>query len=161
MTAFTRSSIGSSGGGGSSVITEGFEARLAFNQTILSSLWTKIAFAVEDYDLGSSYDNATNYRFTPQAEGIYLVTCQITWANLTAGASNKLAIYKNGSSIIQFDDEGTGVSNETLSLTVTVKLNGSTDYIEMFCYHDTGTSETIYSSSIFNRFTATHLGTTS
>jgi hypothetical protein len=58
---------------------------------------------VEQYDSGGTYDNSTNYRWTPASSGRYFIYAGLT---LLPDASGKFgptiaAIYKNGSMIVE------------------------------------------------------------
>ena len=76
-----------------------FSAYMGSTQSIPDSTPTKVQFGTEDYDVGSYYDNATNYRFTPLVAGYYLITGRVQLGSLsTAGALGLLEVYKNGSS---------------------------------------------------------------
>ena len=50
-----------------------FSAYQSTGQTLSSSTWTKIQLQTEEFDTASCYDNATNYRFTPNVAGYYQV----------------------------------------------------------------------------------------
>jgi hypothetical protein len=125
---------------GGSTVGPTFNAyRSGSNQTFSSSTWTKAAFQSEYFDLGSCYDSATNYRFTPTTAGIYLLTF-IT--EVTSGIGQTLVqFYKNGSTYTTpVNTQTSALSFETGALTIS--LNGSTDYVELYVYN-TGTSPQI------------------
>ena len=109
------------------------------DQSFSASTWTKAAFQTEFFDLGSCYDNATNYRFTPTTAGIYLLTFII---EISSGAGQSLVqIYKNGSTYTT----PVNVVLSTLAFesgALTVSMNGSTDYLELYVYA-TGSSPKI------------------
>lgn len=110
-----------------------FSAYRATNQALSNGVFTKIAFDTEEFDTNSNYDTATNYRFTPNVAGYYLIT---TEARLSAStlADWSLNIYKNGASF----KRGNGATNNTSSVQVSaaslIYLNGSTDYVEVYVY---------------------------
>lgn len=106
--------------------------RSSSNQSVTTATWTKVQCQTEDFDTASAYDNATNFRFTPQVAGYYQVTGQVCPAGVpvTRGIS---AIYKNGSqhkigSDYVSDSNTVGRS----AVSALVYLNGTTDYVELF-----------------------------
>lgn len=108
-----------------------FSAYVGNAQNISTGSATKIQFNSEDYDTASCYDNATNYRFTPNVAGYYLVTGRIN--TVTASVTLLTAmIYKNNGSRIY------GGSNNSVStafagnVAAIVYLDGNTDYVELY-----------------------------
>ena len=102
--------------------------RSGSNQSVTAGSWTKVQCQTEEFDTASAYDNATNYRFTPQVAGYYQVNAQLTPSG--TGTNRVLcAIYKNGSANklgVDFTVDGRSVAS-TL-----IYMNGTTDYLEMF-----------------------------
>ena len=113
-----------------------FSAYQSSAQTLSSATLTKIQFQTEEFDTNSCFDSTTNYRFTPNVEGYYLVSGHVQPdASYTAGIQ---AIYKNGSvyKYGSYNANATGVSQP--SVTCLVYLNGSTDYVEFYGSFTTG-----------------------
>ena len=119
--------------GGQVVIpSPAFSAYLSSAQSISSSTSTKLTFNTENFDTTSSYDNSTNYRFTPLVEGYYQI-------NVTARASGTsvttaiIDLYKNGSVYSQLaSSRDSTSSSQTLSGSLLVYMNGTTDYLEVY-----------------------------
>ena len=114
-----------------------FSAYASASTSLASSTFTKIQFQTKEFDTASAYDNATNYRFTPQVAGYYQVTGALQWGSNVAATT--IAIYKNGSRF------KTGVATNTATVsgsivTALVYLNGSTDYVEIYGYSGTVTN---------------------
>ena len=91
----------------------------------------------ETFDTDSAYDSSTNYRFTPQTAGKYVVWL---WTRHNPSSSNNISssqthINKNGSYAAQFyQDHGTNAN--VLSVggnTRILDFNGSSDYVELYC----------------------------
>ena len=129
---------GSSVGGAN---TPAFAAKMSGTQTINHQTSTKVAFDTEVFDTDSAYDNSTNYRFTPQTAGKYLVSHMLY---LDGQGQGNLRIYssrihKNGTLVgISGDDKATGYQNNGVeSLTIIVEMNGSSDYLEAYTYQST------------------------
>jgi hypothetical protein len=107
-----------------------FSAYQSSAQTLSTATFTKIQYQTEEFDTASAYDNATNYRFTPQVAGYYQVVGAVQFGSSTTCA---VRIYKNGSNFKQvFNSVVSSVS--TGCGTALIYMNGSTDYIEIFAY---------------------------
>ena len=77
-----------------------FEAYLSSSSgTVSNNVATKVQFDTEIYDTDGTYDNSSNYRFTPGVAGKYFIYAQVY---MYMGSSNVnvaiIHIYKNGSS---------------------------------------------------------------
>jgi len=130
--------------------TPSFFAYLSANQNISNTTWTKAQIDTEVFDIGSCYDNSTNYRFTPTA-GKYLFTCQIAFATGTDFSNGAVALYKNGSVFITANEDNNYVNG--INITVYDVANG-TDYYEMFCFHNLGSTVAIESENKQSHFGA-------
>ena len=108
--------------------------RSTSNQSFSANTWTKVQCQTEEWDTNSNYDNTTNYRFTPTVAGYY--QCSASWSNDSSSTYNYLSIYKNGASSRLAIFNGSGGVGATIS--ATIYLNGSTDYIEMYMFSNTG-----------------------
>lgn len=108
--------------------------RTSTNQSFTSAVWTKVQCQTEEFDTASAYDNATNYRFTPQVAGYYQVSGNVYFVG--TGLTNVgIAVYKNGSSFKLGTTLGVPSNAETgASLSALIYMNGSTDYVELFGY---------------------------
>ena len=111
-----------------------FSAYASATQSLSNSTLTKIQFNTEEFDTANCYDNATNYRFTPNVGGYYQITMASAIGSTATGVANTqlvCAIYKNGSS---FKFGGSTLLNNTYDMVAAVSaliyLNGSTDYVE-------------------------------
>ena len=114
-------------------------------QSASNATFTKIAYNTEEFDTASYYDSTTNYRFTPLIAGYYQFNATIGSSNAVTGFVG-LSFYKNGS---RFKDGtfGTNGNNGPIcSGSALIYLNGSTDYVEVFGYQNSGTSLNIGSS---------------
>ena len=141
-----------------------FQARLSANQYgVADNTATKINFNTELFDTANAYDNSSNYRFTPQTAGKYLIysTQRIITTNNGQLRSAILYLYKNGSAVTgdssNFNMNDEGVRAITPSLTSIVDMNGSSDYVEIFGLHfsiDSATTSSGFHStaSIFGAY---------
>jgi hypothetical protein len=108
-----------------------FGAQIATTQTVTTGVTTKIQFGTENFDTANAYDNATNYRFTPQVAGYYQINIGI-YAFGSGLTQLNLYVYKNGS---QTGTQSAFINNNSTTSQCVVfsqlmLLNGSTDYIE-------------------------------
>jgi len=130
-----------------------FSAYLGSNQTINNNVETKLNINTEVFDSNSCF-NTSLYRFTPNVAGYYLALGR---AQIPGGTYVIASVWKNGVIFIR------GVQGETLNapygVTVSglVYLNGTTDYIELYGYQASGSSQTAQagaSVTIFEAFLA-------
>jgi|TARA_R100001440_G_scaffold68634_2_gene90243 hypothetical protein len=118
--------------------TPAFEAYLGSDQTGISdATYTKVQFNTETFDTDSTYDNSTNYRFTPAVEGKYYIYGNLC-LQTTGGHELNLgitSIYLNGtlyrSTIL--DPNTTAMISCNLPIDATMNLS-ATDYVEIFAY---------------------------
>ena len=148
----------------SNLMYPAFEAYLSSDQTGLTdSTYTKVEFDTEQFDTDGTYDNSTNYRFTPAVAGKYFiyanVCLQTTGGNeLDLGIS---AIYKNGTleTAAILNPQSTSMLSANVPVFGTIDLN-TTDYIEIFAYitRTSGGSRDIKSASERTKFGAYRIG---
>jgi len=140
-----------------------FQARLSSNQILSDAVTAKIQWDTEDFDTGSAYDNATNYRFTvPSGKaGKYFFYSTVSFDASSGGGSGKvngysLHLYKNGSSI----SVTTGyLDQQALDFDMTLNFindASESDYFEIFIRIDNndGSTPRIYSgtASVFGAY---------
>jgi hypothetical protein len=121
-------------------VAPAFSAYANASQTINNVSATKIQFNTKEFDTNNNFDNVTNYRFTPTVAGYYQVTSQV---NYVAGLiSNAIIwIYKNGSAFKRGNRSYSGGTTFAgINISSLVYMNGSTDYIEIYTYQDSGSS---------------------
>jgi len=112
-----------------------FSAYNNANQTITTGTYTKVTCNTKEFDTNSNYDNATNYRFTPTVAGYYQINGQISIFAGSGFTRGIIVFYKNGSQFKFGNDITTGnVNGGRYIASSLIYCNGSTDYIEMYCY---------------------------
>ena len=141
--------------------TPAFHVELSGAQTIGDATTTKVQFNTEVYDTNNNYDNSSNYRFTPQTAGKYF--CYLAIKGGVDGVSRlsqfSIEIRKNGAQIAgsgsDFRSDAYGLGSFG-TCTVGVSLNGSSDYLEAFCYinDQSGANTQIYGgkASVFGAY---------
>ena len=117
-------------------------------QTINNGAWTKINLQTKNWDTSSCFDATTNYRFTPNVAGYYMVNGRV---GLTAATSySTIDIYKNGGGWQRGSE--INASHYGAHINSIVYLNGSTDYIELYFYQNSGASKTVDSQNEITYF---------
>jgi hypothetical protein len=102
--------------------------------------FNKVQLDTEAADVNGWYDNVTNFRYTPQSPGVYLVFASVSVNSGATGESPAVALRKNGS----LEIEGPFISTVGNTVVVVcpifgmVVMNGTTDYLELFAYLPTG-----------------------
>lgn len=115
-----------------------FRAYQATLQSISDNTFTKLTLNTEVFDTNSNYDTST-YRFTPTVSGYYFISGTIYF-----NAANQyltVAIYKNGSRDAHGFQSGNGAYVYGSTATALIYLNGSTDYVELYGYQNSGTAK--------------------
>jgi len=124
--------------------TPAFHASLSASVDISDATDTKLACDTELYDSDSAYDNSTNYRFTPQTAGKYLIYGSMT-ATESADTDMRnvsLMVHKNGSRVELFGINFRDSFTRTVEIngSTVVDMNGSSDYVELYVFADTETN---------------------
>lgn len=103
-------------------------------QTINNITATKITLSNEVFDTNSNFDQTTNYRFQPTVAGYYQINGRVTLQVTNAANAAVAMIYKNGLCVALGTATSTTTAYPTASVSSVVAMNGSTDYIELYCY---------------------------
>ena len=106
-------------------------------QTVSNQTDTKIQFNSESFDTANAFDSSTNYRFTPQTAGKYFIYLNFGHNSGTEHNELKVKIFKNGTSVAVGVNWHHGYS-KNYEVSTVVDLNGSTDYIEGYVFHNYG-----------------------
>jgi len=124
--------------------TPAFHAFLSADQGSLSDAATvKMQVNSETYDSDGTYDNSTNYRFTPGVAGKYFIygAALVNSGTVDNMRETEIYIYKNGSSIskstFNFTNNYSNVATPTLSI---VDVANTTDYYELYAQVNTQNS---------------------
>jgi len=118
--------------------TPAFFATLSSDQSISDTTAAKVQINNEIYDTANAYDNSSNYRFTPQTAGKYMIYSGIMINGDQDNDIEVAELYLNKNSTVTaqatFDSSTNYLREVPLSLTFSVDMNGSSDYIEMYVY---------------------------
>lgn len=120
-------------------------------QTVSNTTFTLVANQVEDYDTGGCYNNTGStvtlnglsvpaYAFCPNVAGYYIFTGAIQWGNTVAGTLVQL--YKNGGSSQKRGWFSGSTSTSGTNVTAMFYLNGTGDYVQLYTYQASGSSQT-------------------
>ena len=126
-----------------------FYAYLSSSQDINDSTNTKIQFDTELFDTDNTYDNSTNYRFTPGVAGKYVITVQMLNTTGTDYDNFRVNLKKNGSEIVQgrgANFNGDGICYTTI-VTANTTDNGTFDV--------SGNSSSVSKETYFSGFLLT------
>ncbi len=113
------------------------------NQTaITNATWIKITWSAEEWDTNSNF---ASDRFTPTVAGKYALKAQVQWVGPGgAAAICTISIYKNGTPHrIATSLDNNLVINPSTDISCDVDANGTTDYFEVYVYHNFGSDRTI------------------
>ena len=105
-----------------------FSAYKSADQTITSTVITKVTFDTEVFDTNSNFASST---FTPTVAGYYQVNVTFSAQTSSTLTYIQARIYKNGTTyryiVAQFASGNTTVSGSDL-----IYMNGTTDYLEIY-----------------------------
>lgn len=109
-----------------------FSAYQSVAQSIPTQFFTKLQFQTEEHNLSAAF---VNNRFTPQVSGEYQISAGVGFGS----ALNQVAclVYKNGAEYRR------GASGPTIGANANplVYLNGTTDYLEVFVFQASASSQ--------------------
>jgi len=117
---------------------------------LTGATWNKVTFTSETFDTNNNYDTSTS-RFTPTVAGYYQLNAVVTSASIVIQVT---ALYKNGSQQVRGPfSNNSAVSGSSVS--GLIYMNGSTDYVEVYCYNGGSTTTTDGNTNLsFNGFLA-------
>jgi len=140
--------------------TPAFFATNESTQTISHNVFTKIQFAVEKFDTDGTYDNTTNYRWTPGVVGKYIIGFGGWFYDANDALSSVVfSIYKNGSSSTYFQSRLNASTAQWqrfwLSGVHPIDVTSTSDYYEAYVEintTDSGSVDFNASSSNFRNY---------
>lgn len=110
----------------------------ATNTSVPHATFTKITLNSEEFDTANCFDSTTNYRFTPTVAGYYQINGSIQINNSATTYNGLASIFKNGSRYKDGNYGPLSTASTFHSVGCLVYLNGSTDYIELYAYQNSG-----------------------
>ena len=131
--AFTGTVTGAGG-----VNTPAFHARVNSANSTTDNVETKISFGTEVFDTDSAYDTSTSKFTVPSGKaGKYFIYARVRVDSATDSEIYDIKIFKNGTSVAVGVNWHHGYS-KNYEVSTVVDLNGSTDYIEGYVFHNYG-----------------------
>jgi len=121
---------------------------------VVSGANTKVTWSTEEFDNGTYFASST---FTPLFAGRYFISGQIRYTASTDQGAYQIKLYKNGSEYKTSLARGSGTGSLVVDIQVVVDMNGTTDYLEIYARHDSGSDKTIDGSSDRSWFTGSIL----
>jgi hypothetical protein len=120
------------------------ELRQTVAQSITTGTWTDITFDTEDVDSDGGHSTVTNTaRYMATTAGWYLVSGAIDWAANASVVRRGARWAVNGTVINGSENVGPGSASQVctaVARTIKVFLNGTTDYVTLQGFQDTGSS---------------------
>lgn len=115
-----------------------FSAYLSNDQTVTSGSFQVVNLDAEEYDTGDCFDVST-HKFTPNVAGKYFITATAFFNSSVDQKTYLATIRKNGTVYKHLTSvPGSGNGGLGMSGAVIVEFNGSTDYIELCVYQNSG-----------------------
>lgn len=113
-------------------------------QSIAASTQTQCQLSVKQYDIGGFFDNVTNYRYQPLYPGKYNFYLSTLFDQLQNSVLVQAYMNLNGS-LIAFNQSNTisGLSPVSNYCSITLPMNGSTDYVSFWVWHNASGAETL------------------
>ena len=130
-------------------IEQSFLVYLSGNQTITTGAsGEKLAHDTEVYDVGSGYDNVTNFRFTAAVAGLYSFTGAVRYTAMADASRVQTWIMKNGNTDLGIHELQTAGALASCSIVHTgpVRLAAG-DYVEHWTYQNSGGDEDVITDS--------------
>jgi hypothetical protein len=112
-----------------------FSAYANSGTTIANASFTKVLFDTENFDTNNNFASS---RFTPTVAGYYQISAGVSQAGTLTGNNNVLGIHKNGTWSVVGSTAGGSSNNGYWSVSGLLYMNGSTDYVEIYLYQNSG-----------------------
>jgi hypothetical protein len=120
-------------------------------QAITNNSFNKMVCSNEVFDTANAFDSTTNYRFTPLVAGYYQINGHVALS--AAIGICAVSIFKNGVNFYSGSSASLNTGYTQCNVSGIVYLNGSTDYVELYCFQNSGgTINTITASGPYNYF---------
>ena len=106
-------------------------------QSIAHNTYTKVQYNTENFDTDNTFDNSTNYRFTPAFSGKSYLVASIRLYGTDDFNNYTLEIHKNGTAILRQQNSHWHYESALVSGIVT---HDTDDYFEVYVTQQSGSS---------------------
>jgi zona occludens toxin (predicted ATPase) len=114
-----------------------FSAFQSVAQTLSDNVTTKLTINTEDFDTNSCFDISNN-RFIPNVAGYYQIQGAVYFTFQSAYST--VLLVKNNNSVNLGPQAGNGAFTYGSNVSAVIYFNGTTDFVELFGYQNSGTS---------------------
>lgn len=143
--------------GSSLLAAPSFCAYMSTDQTgIANATWTKVQLSSEEFDLGSCFDSATNFRFTPSVAGRYRFEWSVGFYGASIGVGQS-ALTKNGA-VARSGSYAAPAYGYAYSTGAGTLLLSTTDYVELSGYMTASSGHKFLGSQSGTFLSASFLG---
>jgi len=137
-----------------------FSAYLSANQSISNSTETKISLNTEVFDEGGCFNNTGStvtlngistpaYSFAPNVAGTYVFGFKSNFQT-DANHYSILYLYKNTNLLIENQYYNELGNNRPSNATMITSMNGTSDYVYIACWQNSGSAKNLYGTVIRN-----------
>ena len=112
-----------------------FRAYASTNQAFGASGTVKVTLDTEEFDTNNNFASS---RFTPTVAGYYQFSATVTANTITNNQAIGALIQKNGNTAAWGTGVATGGQYPSAPVSTLLYMNGSTDYVELYCYNGIG-----------------------
>jgi hypothetical protein len=137
------------GGTGLSAGGPAFSAYQSTILTLANATFTKILFQTENFDTNNNFASS---RFTPTIAGYYQINATVSFSLTVNNSPGFTLLYKNGSSVLWGQSLSSTTAYPTASISTTIYMNGSTDYLEVYGYETSGGYVNIIAQNDYTNF---------
>lgn len=144
-TAIRKATVNSLLGGGTAYALAYLSAGF---QNIANTTWSQVNIDTFLYNQNITVNPSSTYRLRPDVGGLYLILGRLWKFDSTDTAQLGIELRRNGAVVAQefaWEAQG-GTKDTTISAWALYEFNGSTDYVELWAYQDTGITRTLASS---------------
>lgn len=129
-----------------STVGPAFSAYATAGTSTATATFTKVALGATEFDTANCF-STVNSRFTPTVAGYYFIN-----GGIFAGLSSQVAtIYKNGAEAKR-GNQALGATLNGGTVSGLIYMNGSTDYVELYWYQQSGSTQNNTTGSPYTYF---------
>ena len=136
-------------GGFGGTNTPAFSVYRNGTQSIAHNTYTKVQYNTENFDTDNTFDNSTNYRFTPAFSGKSYLVASIRLYGTNDFNNYIVEIHKNGTAILRQQNSHWHYESAQVSGIVT---HDTDDYFEVYVTQQSGSSLDVMSGSPITYF---------